>query len=96
MSEIDEKSSIIPGKNESYIFAEIDSIDHLGVIEIVFNETLKDVNMSRLNSSAFDIYIDPTMMKGEYRNLSVLNITWEVIAFDNYGLYIKVNFSDEV
>ena len=69
-------------------------------MEIVFNEPLKDLNVTRLSSSEMDIFIVPTRVKYddkvEYRNLSMLNFTWEAINLEENVLQIKVNFSNEV
>ena len=39
--------------------AKIDSIDQFGLIEIIFNSTVRELNNSRLNSSAIDVRIVP-------------------------------------
>ena len=72
-------------------------------MEIVFNEPLKDFNVTRLSSSELDIFIVPIIPtrvkyddKVEYRNLSMLNFTWEAINLEENVLQIKVNFSNEV
>ena len=76
--------------------AEIASIDHLGVMIVQFNETVNSFNVTSLNASDLDIYIDPTIKKQEFRNLSVLNFTWEARSLFKNLLEIKVNFSNEV
>jgi hypothetical protein len=79
------KNDLINSKHS--ITAKIKSIDYFGKMVIEFSQLMRTeiVNITHLNQSFFDIYLNPSNNWHKYEedfNLSKLNFTWNVTAYE--------------
>ena len=84
-------------KKEVICTAKIEEIDQFGEVLILFNVNMKTevVNITHLNDTIIDMYIEPynnwTSWTSEF-NLTTLNFTWNVTSYNGKKLFIKLNF----
>jgi mevalonate kinase len=73
------------------------SIDYFGNMTIKFSKQMnnKMINVTQLNSTYIDIYLAPSndWHKFETFNLSKLNFTWNITAYEGDEMHIKLNFT---
>jgi hypothetical protein len=80
------------------VTAYIQSIDFYGNMIIKFSSQMRTeiVNITELNSTYFDLYIAPSNTWHELEptfNISNLNFTWNVTAYERDEMHVKLNFT---
>jgi len=66
-------------------------------MSILFNTEMNtNFNHSFINSSNVDIYVVPAQNRhlAEEFNVSTVNLTWNVISYEENELIIQLNFTD--
>ena len=84
-------------EDDFIVSARIHSIDQYGEVLIIFNVNMSTalVNITQMNSSFIDMYIEPynNWTEGiDDFNMSKLNFTWNVTSYEGRKLFIKCNF----
>ena len=96
-TQFDQLQEIVDSKKN--ISAYIRSISPLGVMKIEFNSSMltDQINLTHINATVFDIYIDPALMRHKTEDsfkMNSINLTWSTLAFFDKQLDIQLLFND--
>ena len=75
--------------------AKLTKVSALGLVTVEFStDMVNDFNLTWLNETVLDLYIEPAMNRSlnENFNLTTVNFTWNVVSFEENKLCIQLEF----